>query len=191
MWFGGLAAAGVVVSHSLSYLFVAPDPHARSHLLQQTGHRYFTWIAAIAVGTLVAGLAGGTLQRLRGGRSQTWSRPKVFAAAAATLATLQVIGFILLEGVERAALGAGVTHIFVEPVVAIGITMQIVVALVGALLLVALADGVDRISCLLTERFPSHRAARPVTWWATSVLPPALAAVASRRMSRGPPPAST
>jgi hypothetical protein len=186
MWLGGLAAAGVVVSHSLSYLFVAPDPHARSLLLQETGHRYFTWIAAIAVGALIAGLAGGTLQRLHAGRSGTWSRPRVFAAAATTLAALQIIGFIVLEGTERAVVGAGVTHIFAEPAIAVGIVMQIVVALVGALLLVALAGGVDRISALFGAT-PSDRATRIVTWWATSVLPPNLQVAGSGRTLRGPP----
>jgi hypothetical protein len=187
MWFGGLAAAGVVVSHSLSYLFVAPDPHARLLLLQRTGHRYFTWIAALAVGALVAGLAGGTLQRLRTGRTETWSRPSVFVAAAATLAVLQIVGFIVLEGTERAVVGAGLTPVFAEPAVAIGIVMQVVVAVVGALLLVALADGVDRISDRLFGMGPSGRATRTVTWWATSVLPPTLRVAASGRTLRGPP----
>ena len=190
MWFGGLAAAGVVVSHSLSYLFVAPNPNARLHLLQQTGHCYFTWIAALAVGALVAGLAGGTLQRLRAGRSETWSRPGAFLAAAATLAVLQIVGFIVLEETERAVVGAGLTHILAEPAVAIGIVMQVVVALVGALLLVALADGVDRISGRLFGTGPSGRATRTVTWGSTSVVPPTLRLAASGRTLRGPPVAS-
>lgn len=188
MWVGGMAAAGVIVSHSLSYLFVTPDPHARERLLQVTGHRYFTWVAALALGALVGGLAGGTLRRLRSGGDGPVTGPRAFAAAASTLSVLQVAGFIGLEAAERWIAGSSITHILGEPVVAIGIAMQVVVALVAALLLVGLARGVDHIASRLLAAGPSGRSSKTVTWWATSIHPPSLAPVDGGRTLRGPPP---
>ena len=186
-WFAGIAAVGIIVSHALSYLLIAPDPHARVHLLQQTGHHYFTWVAAIAIGMLVAGLAGGTVHRLRPRPSPELSTARVFALSAVVLVALQIIGFVALESAERAGPGGGFAHVLTEPAVGVGILMQVVVALIGAFLLVSLARGVDRISSRLLGMTLTGRVARVVTWWATSVLPPALQVAASGRTLRGPP----
>jgi hypothetical protein len=185
MWLGGLAAAGVVVAHSLTYVFAAPDPHARQRLLDATGHRYFTWVTALALGALVAGLAGGTIKRIRGNRHER-SAVGTFAWAAAALVLLQVFGFIGLEAAERYVAGGAPWQLFADPVVAIGCAIQVLVALVGALLLLALACGVDYIASLLTAVQPAA-GRRIIAWWATSILPPTPVPVAHGRPSRGPP----
>jgi uncharacterized membrane protein len=185
MWLGGLAAAGVVLSHSLSFLFVAPDPHARQRLLDATGHRYFTWVTAVAIGLLVAGVAGGTIKRLRGGFEDA-AYGRTFVGSAAALVLIQVVAFIALESVERLVVDGSPLGPLTDPVMAIGCVVQIVVAVVGALLLVALAHGVDHIAARFLAS-PPQPTGPARAWWATSVMPPTPAPATGGPTVRGPP----
>jgi hypothetical protein len=185
LWLGGLAAAGVVLSHSLSFLFVEPDPHARQRLLDATGHRYFTWVTAVAIGILVAGLAGGTIKRLGGGVEEAVYR-RTFVGSAAPLVLIQVVAFIALESVERLVVDGSPLGPLTDPVMAMGCVVQIVVAVVGALLLVALAHGVDCIAARFLAS-PPQPTGPARAWWATSVLPPTPAPATGGPTVRGPP----
>jgi hypothetical protein len=82
------------------------------------------------------------------------SAPALFWATVGRLMLLQMVGFLALEGIERLAMGkglAGLAELFGEPVIAIGLVAQVVVALAGSLLLVLFARVVDRLIHLLRE----------------------------------------
>jgi len=137
LWLGGLAAAGVVVTHHLAYLVTAPDPHERAELLAAGGHARWSLVVAAALGLLVAGLAGFVRRTLRAnGTLAPWPY------TGGTLALLQGSGFVALEAVERAAVGDPGLAPLLEPVVVVGILVQVLVALLGAGLLVVLGGAV-------------------------------------------------
>src|SRR5918992_186185 len=64
---------------------------------------------------------------------------------ASRLAVFQVLGFLALEGAERAAAGGHVLDALTEPVVALGVLVQVVVALAGALVARGIVEAVDRL----------------------------------------------
>lgn len=147
LWLGGLATAGVVVAHVLAFWLAAPNPVRREHLLEATGHGAWPIVVALTLGALVACMAGFAAGRLREERR---APPAVLVRGIVTrLVILQVAGFVLLEAIERLAIGHDLTELLSEPVMAIGLVAQIVVALAGAILVALFAHIVDRLALLL------------------------------------------
>ena len=154
LWLGGLAAGGMAVAHLVSFVLVAPDPVRRQQLLESTGHGAWPVIVSLALGAFVVGLAA---LAVRAPPSQGWrSRGPLVGR----LLLLQVVGFLLLEGLERLAVGEGVAGLRglpSEPVILIGLVAQIVSALVAVTVLVFL----DRVIVALIEfHHPRRRAPR-------------------------------
>jgi hypothetical protein len=143
LWLGGLAAGGVVVAHVLAFLLVAPNPLQRGELLEATGHGAWPFLAPIAMGAVVVALAGFASGRSR--EDDPMPPAALFRGTAGRLVTLQFAAFLLLEALERLAIGHGLTELLREPVIAIGLVAQVLVALVGAALLVMFARLLDRL----------------------------------------------
>ncbi len=134
---GGLSCAGIVVAHHFAYLFVSGGGVHRHELLAHTGHGHWPYFVGVAMGLLVAGFAGF-------GRTLTGSAPKPtgrlsLSRLALKLVTVQSLGFLALEASERTTSGLGPGHLLEEPAVVAGLALQAVVALAGAMLLVAFA----------------------------------------------------
>lgn len=139
---GGLASAGVVLAHAVAYRLVAPDPHVRYDLLESTGHRYWTVLATIALGLLTAGMANFLARRL----SDPEGHPGLNQVAVVwRLALLQSVGFLGLEFVERLGMQQALAAVFAEPVMLIGLVIQIVAAFLGAALLWVLTRAIDNL----------------------------------------------
>jgi hypothetical protein len=160
LWLGTLAAAGVVVSHGIAYWIHAPAPRARAELLQATGHRYWTLVVAAALALLVFGLSAFVVRLLSGGGDLPRQGP-MLAAIVPRLAAIQCFGFVALEFGER-VLASGpeapsMWSIVDEPIVAVGLAIQCLVALAGAFLLHWLSRGVVRLVRLLRRRCPGNR----------------------------------
>ena len=149
LWLGGLASAGVVLAHWIAYFLAAPAPSPRHELLRETGHGAWAYVVALAVGLLVACVAGGLRGRIRGRSSGAPS----FAYSWVRLLAYQSVLFIVLEGVERIASGGTPLSLATEPVVIVGLLVQVVVAAVGALALV----GLDRAAAVLVRRLHARR----------------------------------
>jgi hypothetical protein len=160
LWLGALAFFGVVAAHVIAYQVAAPESHAHNQLLESTGHRYWIVVVAIALGALVAGLAGFGARVWLGAPPVNQRSHSAIAAIAVRLAPLQALGFLALETGERFVSGAGPEGLLAEPAVQIGLLTQVVVALLGALLLVAVGKTVHR---LLTRLDGLPRAPRVVT----------------------------
>src|SRR5919109_2563513 len=101
LWIGGLAAGGVAVAHLLAFVLVAPDPVRRQQLLASTGHGAWPLIVTLAFGALIVGLVGLVA---RPPADPGW---RARGSLLGRLLLLQVVGFLLLESLERLATGTG------------------------------------------------------------------------------------
>ena len=153
---GGMAAAGIVAAHLLAYLFAVPDPHDRVHVLDSTGHGSWSYLAAVCLGLLVAGLLRYIAGSFRGDRGL--SAP--FLAVAGRLAVLQLGGFLGLEALERLTVDHLTSGFFAEPAMQLGIVLQLVIALVGALMLMLLTRAIRSV---LARRSQPEAASDPVS----------------------------
>lgn len=139
---GVLAFLGLIGGHVGAYSVVAPDPAHHDELLQVTGHGSGWVLIALVAAVLassVASFARRSSVRHSGRRLQlltaTWLR----------LAFVQFAGFLLLESFERATSGGSIGSLLAEPVVVVGALAQLVVALLGAGLVVAVARAVTSL----------------------------------------------
>ena len=183
----GVAVASAAVGHSIAYLIVAPQGRTRAALLTGTGHGYRSTLAAAEIVLGVLAVLTFLGRRFRHGqrspRRPAGAVPWLWLAA--RLALLQVAIFSLQEIVERASVGYPLGDLSSDRLLAIGVFVQVMVALLAATLLVWLgraAEAVGRAFGL--ARLP--RAVRVV------VVPPRVATprapgLAGARGIRGPP----
>ncbi|MGH2556622.1 MAG: hypothetical protein ACRDHO_13015 [Actinomycetota bacterium] len=149
----GTALAGLVGAHLLDYFLVLPDATSRHAVLAETGHGYMglaIWLAVASA--IMAGVTSIALGLRRGaGRA---GEPLAFGSLAWRLVALQPAGFLVLELVERMAAGVPAHH-YLDPIIAVGVLLQAIVALIGAAILVVLARGGELLGKVLSrnERF--------------------------------------
>ena len=179
---GGMAAAGVVGAHLLAYMLAVPDAHERVHVLEATGHQNWSYIAAAAVGLLVAGLLGSIIGSLSSRRGP--DRPRFFAVAT-RLATMQIVGFLAVESLERASVDGHLSGLISEPAIILGTLLQVVVAVAGALLLKLLVRVITTVLALRGERSGGHAA--PPSFGITRSAARRLAVGTGGGTLRGPP----
>jgi hypothetical protein len=137
LWLGGLAGSGIVAAHCLAYALAEPHGHDRAMLMDATGHRFWSVVAAISLGLGLAGVAAflaRTVHPAAGAR-----RVDLFGFAVSRLMALQVGGFVLLEVSERFFFGHGISSLPAERAFVAGVVLQIVVAVVSSLLLSVVA----------------------------------------------------
>jgi hypothetical protein len=180
---GGVAMAGTLAAHFVDYYLFAPDPQHRAALLHATGHGYLAHLVPLAVlwGLLAAATTiwGGST-RARGERDQ---QPR-FVPTATVLALAQVAGFALLEIGERVVSGAGFEHAWPQ-LFALGIFVQTVVAIAGAIILILLDRGAEKVAALLQRLRASQRCGAIQTRSTGRRLIPRL--IETSITGRGPP----
>jgi hypothetical protein len=186
-WLGGLAAFGIVAAHCLAYILVAPDSHQRQMLMDTTGHRFWGLVFAVGLGAGVAGLSGALVRLMvpPAARYRRGKRLNLFAFSAPRLIALQLGGFVLLEATERTFTGGG-AHATVEPVVVVGLALQVAVALVSALILCLLTVTLQTL--LSGASLSSRKSARRLPRFAlTKWLQPTVVPGTGAGTLRGPP----
>ena len=180
---GGTAAFGVLLGHCSAFLIVEPDSHLRHRLLESTGHTYGT---GIGLAVFVGGLASLVWNSIQASRMQ--SMAEVFKAVAPKLALLQVLGFLLLEAIERLVTHgslAGAAELTTEPVLAIGVVAQLVVSILGAAVVALLSRAV---AAMATSRPSTARPTRLLIPTSTSDAPSSQVHLAVGGLTlRGPP----
>jgi hypothetical protein len=131
----GAAFAASSSAHGLAYLLAFPQGLLRRQVLAETGHSY--WAAAVALAMVCALVAGVTTITEHVGRGIRHDRPRnpwqVYRAALVRLAALQSVVFVLQEVLERVRAGAPVSELLHGNFLAIGVAIQLAVALVVAL----------------------------------------------------------
>jgi hypothetical protein len=175
------ATAGIVLAHAADYALAFPDPARRGRELSATGHGY--WPAAVAAAVVCGGL-GLALAVRRGWRGT--SPPTSVAATARRLAAGQVVLFGVLETVERVAVGGHPLSFLTSAQFALGVVLQVAVAVAAAVLLRGVERGARRVAT--TRRRPRHAGERRRPW----ALPADDAVVRWWGIAgdaRGPPPA--
>jgi hypothetical protein len=180
MRLAGPAAAGIIAAHWSAYALTLSS-HERAHLLEDTGHRFFPYLAAIGLGLLVAALSGWIARCL----DPTAARSTRVLGVAGRLASLQVIGFLGLELGERAFFGHGVSlGVLSEAPVIAGLILQLVFAAFAALLLAAVAKVVDLV---VARRGPRRTRKHSPTWVLSQTTRPRMRLATGSWTLRGPP----
>ena len=183
LWVGAVACAGVAFSHGIAYRLVAPDAPRRAELMTSTGHRYFALVVAAALVALVVGLGDFVAESIAC-RGKALRPRKLFSFAVGRLTALQAAGFVVLEALER--LSGGEHHfasaLLAEPATLLGVALQLLSALIAALILVALRRVI--IQARTIRRQMDHSTASS---WNTRVARPRLIAVAGDAAPRAPP----
>ena len=186
LWLGGSAFAAVVGAHALTFFLAAPAHHDRADLLHETGHgswtNMFILAGALFLGALVAFGSRWASPSDRDVRPTT-----LFTHAFKRLLPLQAVGFLALESAERLFEQSSALEALSEPIVWLGVAVQVVAALVCALLLVAFTRLVRRILRASTAFTPRAAAPQPRTPKRASLVPKSVASLAWNL--RGPPPA--
>jgi hypothetical protein len=176
----GLAVAGIVLGHAITYAGLSPTAVAREAWLTATGHGYLPVAGRLGLVAALAVLAGAFLRGLDGEGWQGWR------SLERRLVPLMVGGFVVIEITERIAAGAGFGDLV--RVVPLGVPVQIGIGFV----LAAAIRWSTRTGAAIaaTVRGRALRPKAPFVLALVGVPPeagrPFLAAVASR----GPPPAS-
>lgn len=178
MGMAALAGAAMVLAHWIAYVIAVPDSHSRAHVLSSTGHDHWLYLAAVALAAGVFGLGAFVRARLTDGTSNS------FRYAATRLIGLQVLAFVSLEFAERILTGHEAMSLIGEPVIAIGVVAQIVVALVSAAFLCGVARVIARIRAARSVPLASS----PAVGYLSSSVPAPVVALASGGLGlRGPP----
>ena len=183
MWVGAVACAGVAFSHEIAYLLVAPEAPRRAELMDATGHRYFALVVAAGLVALVVGLGDFVAESIAS-RGRALDARKLFSFAAGRLTALQAAGFVVLEALERLAGGEHhfASALLAEPATLLGIALQLLSALIAALILV----GLRRV--IVHARAVGRPLGQPTAAsWNTGVARPRFIAVAGNASPRAPP----
>jgi hypothetical protein len=179
----GFAVAGVLLGHALSYAIALPDPHHRDLVLRQTGHAYLQPLGQAA---LIAFLAGVATVLVRACSRRRGDTPERFGVLAGTLAAIQLVAFLGQEVAERVVSGSPLEGLAHDHVLAIGLAMQLLLALVGAALLRWLARTSANIADGLMGR-PALAPPSDVPSVGWRVDRPARRIIRSPRSERAPP----
>ena len=181
--FVAVAIGGLLVGHTLSYVFAVPDPYHRDLVLQQSGHGYLPGVTEAAVVLAVGAIAGLLGSGARGRAART---PR-FAGVAGAMVATQVVAFVALEVLERLVARTTLGDLGHHHLLAIGIATQVVIALVGAALLAWLTRTSERVASVLTQPV-APPLARPVFAFAAPASAPVGSAAFVADPIRGPPP---
>jgi hypothetical protein len=122
------AAAAAVLGHRIAYMLAIPSLGAREALLARTGHAYLPGTTEIVVLAALAGLGGLFLSAISRRDVGVAGRSSVFLR----LAAVQVSIFASMEVIERLASGAPVSGVLDHGLFAIGIGVQLALAVAAA-----------------------------------------------------------
>jgi hypothetical protein len=178
-----LLVLSLLVGHSLGYRWAVADPHARAHLLEESGHGYFTYAPlVIAVGlTLIAAALAARIRAAARGDRMGGSPPWLFGL-------LPPIAFVVQELAER-ILHSGHVHpgTLAEPAVLIGLVLQLPLAVIALGLAWLLAQAADQLGQAMAERPRNRLAGLSLSSPAEDPLLPAFAVSSQGWSQRGPP----
>lgn len=177
----GVAVGGVLTGHWLTYLIVSPESHARASMLRDSGHTYLGLANDAALVLALAAFASIFLGRL------THRDPGRAGPIAGSVVGFQVAAFAIMELLERVTAGAPLHPLLQGPIVPVGVTVQIGVALLAAALIGLLLRAADRVAAFVgTGAVAPSRPAVAFTIPGRLVVPSARELFASG--VRGPPP---
>jgi hypothetical protein len=174
-----------MAGHWLTYLVGLPSGHLRGEVLLATGHGYWSSAVELAVLAGLATVAVVARREVRAAFARELTGGDGPAAVAARLAVLQVMGFTALEVGERVSAGAPLAGLLQHHLFLLGVLVQLVVALVTALLLFLLARAVRTVARTLLSPRVARAAGRE--WRPPILLGPVSAIPSGGAGPRAPP----
>lgn len=155
---------GVVAAHWVAYVIAIPDASQRAHRLAATGHGYWSiagGVACIAALVLIAasGFRGRALAL--GPVTASSTRGRLWPLG---LVAWQLSLFSLMEIGERVGTGSAPAAIVRDPVFLIGLTIQVLAALLVLSVMRAIERGVELLVGALHRHVPHGHVEAPV--WA-------------------------
>jgi len=153
----GVAVGGVLLGHWLTYIAVAPHPATRAALLRSSGHGYVgvaDQVGLVLTLTALAALFVARLTRAHG--------PPTTRSIIGRLVAFQVSAFLLMEVLERLAVGMPLISILTHGLLPIGVAMQVAAASAGALVVRLILRIADRVAEALARPEP-NLASRPLS----------------------------
>jgi hypothetical protein len=184
-WMAGVAFAGVVAGHSLTYLAALPGSNERGAYLAATGHSYWRNALVLALLLEVLGLGVVAMRGFRAGLRGTLPIEHSGPQLAMRLAVIQVGAFGALEAGERLVSGAAVAGMFSHHLFVLGIAIQLLVAVAGALLLRWLAAAAGAIGACIRGDAPPE--ASGALSFPAGLAIPALNVACRATRGRAPP----
>lgn len=176
------AVLGLAVGHSIAYLIAIPDAQRRASVLRNTGHAYLPLLVEIGLILAIAGAASLVMSALA---SRGRIREDSFMRTAVGLGALQAGAFVVLEVVERLLTHMPLNELVSDHLLAVGVVVQLGVAVVGALVLRAMARTAARLaSVFVAPRAPRPSGLIPIPFARTLGLRPVLVGAVG---VRGPP----
>jgi hypothetical protein len=145
----GVATAGILTGHWLTYLLDVPQGQLRASELASTGHGYLPvagQLATVCMALTLASIFLGRVIRPSAGRAPT------IVALTARLAALQAGAFVAMELVERAVAGAGFADLLHGGLLPLGVALQLTLAVVGAVLLRMVLRAADLVAASVHAR---------------------------------------
>jgi hypothetical protein len=181
------AAAGVLVGHWLTYALLLAEPARREAVLSSTGHGYLR-VGSVTALVLILLALGSAVMCALDARSDPAgaSRAARIRRLSPRLWILQGATFAGMEVVERLVAGASLGDALLGRVLLVGLVVQALAAVVGALLLHAL----HRAAASLARLLGSHRTAsapRIIPSLAPCLNDPRSPLLAGAAGLRGPP----
>jgi hypothetical protein len=181
----GVAFAGVVAGHTLTYFAALPGSNERGAYLAATGHSYWRNALVLALLLEVLGLGVVAMRGFRAGLRGTLPIEHSGPQLAMRLAVIQVGAFGVLEAGERLVSGAGISGMFAHHLFVLGIAIQLLVAVAGALLLRWLARAAEALGVAL--RAPGEPRALSGLDVPDGLAVPALQFLCDASRGRAPP----
>ena len=146
---------GLAGAHVLDYLLLYRNPVVRSGLLQQTGHAYFGKAFEFAIASAILAAVGSFAFGMF--RAHHPAEQRSVWRAAGMLALIQSGGFIALEAGERLVVNAHNGQLL--KVTAVGVVLQMIVAMITAFVLSLIERAGGIIARALGSKPPVRRPA--------------------------------
>lgn len=181
----GVAFAGVVAGHSLTYFAALPGSNERGAYLAATGHSHWRDALVLALLLEILGLGAVAVRGFRAGLRPTLPIQLSARQLALRLALIQVGAFGALEAGERLVSGVGVSGMFAHHLFVLGVAIQLLVAVAGALLARWLARAAEALGIAL--RAPGASGALPGIDVPAGLAAPALRFLCDASRGRAPP----
>jgi hypothetical protein len=150
----GVAAAALLLGHWAAYVLTYRQLQLRDAVLAQTGHSYLAWAGKLTFVILFLAVAWLVTEACRSSQADAERR---FLPVAARLMGIQIVGFSALEVIERMMVRAPVMEMFAHYTYALGILMQVITALAGAVIVLLLTRTARQIYLLVKARGRTRR----------------------------------
>ena len=151
----GVAAAGVLVGHWLTYGLESPNAAHRAEMLAQTGHSYLHLANDVGLALGLAALVSLAISEL-----SSPTEPQSLRWLASRLALVQAVTFGAMEVAERLVAHVPIATLFHGGLIVVGLLIQVAVAAAGAVVLRWLHRATGALRSLLSAaRIASPRLA--------------------------------